>query len=77
MIQCMQSNSISNNFVKFPFPGPISPNPISCKSISSIEISVCVRINHVSLYTPNASGILLDISESPCIVFNIYSFSLM
>ena len=49
-------NSVSNNFVKRPFPGPINPNPVSCASISLIEISVFVSINHADPYTPNASG---------------------
>ena len=67
-------NSISNNLFKLPFPGPINPNPVSCRSISSIEISIFVSINHAALYTSNASGKLLDISESSRIVFSIYVF---
>ena len=66
-------NSISNNLFKLPFPGPINPNPISCRSISSIEISIFVSINHAALYTSNASGKLRDISESSRI-FSIYVF---
>ena len=69
-------NSISNNFVKRPFPGPINPKRVSCTSISSIEISVLVSTNHAALYTSNASGKLLDISESFHIAFTTYSFSL-
>ena len=70
-------NSIPNNFVKQPFQGPINPNPVSSISISLIQISVFVSINHAALYTSNASGKLLDISESSHVVFTIYSFSLM
>ena len=45
-------NSVSNNLVKHLLPGPINPNPVSCASISSIEVSVFVSINHTALYTP-------------------------
>ena len=60
------------NLVKHPFPGQVNPNPNSL-----IEISVFVSINHAALYTSNASGKLLDISESSRIVFAICNFSLM
>ena len=70
-------NSIPNNFVKQPFQGKINPNPVSSSSISLIQIFVFVSINHAALYTSNASGKLLDISESSHVVFTIYSFSLM
>ena len=69
-------NSISNNLVKRPFLGPVNPNPVSYTSISAIEISVSESINHAALYTSNASGKLLYISESSRIVFTIYFFFL-
>ena len=69
--------SISISLVKRPFPGPINPNSVSCPSISLTEISVFVSINHTAIYSSNDPSKLLDISESSCIVYTIYSFSLM
>ena len=70
-------NSVSENLVKHPFPGPINSNPVSCASISSTEISIFESINHAALYASKASGKLVGISESSRIVFTIYSFFLM
>ena len=70
-------NSVSDTLVKCLFPDPISPNPVSCASISSIEISILVSMNHAAQQTFNASGKLLNISESSHIVFINYSFSLI
>ena len=67
-------NSVSNNLVEHKFPDPINPNPLSCASISSIEISVFVSINYTVLYTSNASGKLLDISESFIVFIVLYCF---
>ena len=65
-------NSVPNSLVKRPFPGQVNPN-----TNSLIEISFFVNINHAALYTCNASGKLLDISESSRIVSAICNFSLM
>ena len=64
-------NRVSDSLVKRLFQGLINPNPVYCASISSIEISVFVNIDHAALLTSNASGKLLGISESSLIVFTI------
>ena len=63
-------NSVSNDLVKHSFTGRINPYSVSCISISLIEIFVFISINHTALYTSNALGKLLDISEYSCIVFH-------